>query len=187
VFSSRFHHRYRLLSRTERGYDYADGISRRAAGFSDGFRPNWWSRINSTPNRIDDRPAQSAGRRGLRLITLKWARRPPSGYRKAIALKSASTRAIWPAIGSGGALFIRHVPPILQICHDMEELCPRAAFELYQSNGDHHHVSVNDYTKIKSIGLCHSVTARRKHFEIHRQAVEEISYWVAGLNHFAWF
>ena len=48
--------------------------------------------------------------------------------------------------------------------------------------------AINEYTRIKNIGLCHSVphTAIElaKYMEVPK---EEVSYWVAGINHMAWF
>jgi alpha-galactosidase len=48
--------------------------------------------------------------------------------------------------------------------------------------------AVNDYTRIKNVGLCHSVP----HTSIQLAKYiglpyDEISYWVAGINHMAWF
>jgi alpha-galactosidase len=48
--------------------------------------------------------------------------------------------------------------------------------------------SINDYSKIKCVGLCHSIphTAAElaKYLDIPK---EELNYWVAGINHMAWF
>ena len=98
----------------------------------------------------------------------------------------------------------------LDICHDMEELCPDAWLLSYANPMAIICWAVNDYTRIKNVGLCHSVenTANElarylgipyKDLEVPEGAIfdhfasrphdefKEISHWVAGLNHMAWF
>jgi alpha-galactosidase len=123
------------------------------------------------------------------LITLKVGGVHHLDNERAIALKYGVDQGDMACIGSGGAFdSIRHVPPILQICHDMEELCPNALLLNYTNPMATITWSINDYTKIKSIGLCHSVYSTAKTLSKYiDKPFEEISYWVAGLNHFAWF
>ena len=93
------------------------------------------------------------------------------------------------AVGVGGVfLGLRQVPDILDICHDMEELCPDA-WLLNLSNPQAIICwSVNDYTRIKNVGLClnpfHFARAIARYAQI---PFSELYYSVAGLNHFAWF
>jgi len=48
--------------------------------------------------------------------------------------------------------------------------------------------AIHDYTKIKSIGLCHSVQGTAPTLAKYIGApFEEVSYWVAGINHMSWF
>ena len=123
------------------------------------------------------------------LITLKVGGVHHLDTERSIALKYGVDQGDMACIGSGGAFdSIRHVPPILQICHDMEELCPNALLLNYTNPMATITWSINDYTKIKSIGLCHSVYSTAKTLSKYiDKPFEEISYWVAGLNHFAWF
>jgi alpha-galactosidase len=123
------------------------------------------------------------------LITLKVGGVHHLDTERSIALKYGVDQGDMACIGSGGAFdSIRHVPPILQICHDMEELCPNALLLNYTNPMATITWSVNDYTKIKSIGLCHSVYGTAKTLSKYiDKPFEEISYWVAGINHFAWF
>ena len=115
------------------------------------------------------------------------------------------------AITPGGVFMgLRHIPIILDICHDMEELCPDAWLLNYTNPVSTVSWAVNDYTHIKNVGLCHSVQhtanelarylgipyddsdlpkgstplvfCERIHEEFH-----ELSYWVAGINHMAWY
>jgi alpha-galactosidase len=92
-------------------------------------------------------------------------------------------------IGPGGVLYgLRHIPLILDICRDMEELCPDALLMNYANPMAILCWAVNAATKVKSVGLCHSVqgTARRL-AEYIGVPFEEISYWAAGINHMDWF
>ena len=70
----------------------------------------------------------------------------------------------------------------------MEELCPNALLLNYTNPMATISWSINDYTKIKNVGLCHSVFGTAKTLAKYiDKPFEEVSYWVAGLNHFAWF
>ena len=57
----------------------------------------------------------------------------------------------------GVFLGTRQVPVILDICHEMEELCPNAFLIDYSNPMAIISWAIHDYTRIKSIGLCHSV------------------------------
>jgi len=47
---------------------------------------------------------------------------------------------------------------------------------------------MNKATQIKNVGLCHSVQGTARQLARYIDApYEEISYWVAGINHMAWF
>jgi len=92
-------------------------------------------------------------------------------------------------VGAGGVFYAsRHVPAILDICKDMKELCPDAWLMNYTNPMSIISWAVSDYTSIKNVGLCHSVfhtgTQLAKYMDV---PFEEVSYWVAGINHMAWF
>jgi alpha-galactosidase len=123
------------------------------------------------------------------LITIKVGGVYHLDIERAISLKYGVDQGDMACIGSGGAFdSIRHIPPILDICHDMEELCPHALLMNYTNPMATISWSVSDYTKIKNVGLCHSVFGTAKTLAKYiDKPFEEVSYWVAGLNHFAWF
>jgi alpha-galactosidase len=88
----------------------------------------------------------------------------------------------------GVFLGTRQVPVILDICHEMEELCPEAWLIDYSNPMAIITWAIHDYTKIKSIGLCHSVQGTAATLAKYIGApFEEVSYWVAGINHMSWF
>jgi alpha-galactosidase len=93
------------------------------------------------------------------------------------------------AVGVGGVFSgLRHVPDILEICRDMEELCPDAWLFNYSNPQAIICRAINDYTHIKNLGLCpnpfHFAHAISRYAQI---PFSELYYTVAGLNHFAWF
>ena len=92
-------------------------------------------------------------------------------------------------VGPGGVFYgLRHVPVILDICHDMEELCPNAWLMNYTNPLSIISWAVSDYTHIKNVGLCHSVPHTANTLaEYMGVPKDEVSYWVAGINHMAWF
>ena len=106
-----------------------------------------------------------------------------------ITLKYGINEAIGDTTGPGGVFYaVRHIPAILGICRDMAELCPDAWLLNYTNPMAMITWAVNDYTKIKNIGLCHSVKNTAAELARYIGApYEEFSYWVAGINHMAWF
>ncbi len=108
---------------------------------------------------------------------------------KEIPLKYGINQAIADTTGPGGVFYAsRHVPVILDICHDMEELCPDAWLLNYTNPMAIISWAVSDYSRIKNVGLCHSVPNTAAELARYIGApYEEISYWVAGINHMAWF
>ncbi|MCD6083558.1 alpha-glucosidase/alpha-galactosidase [Candidatus Aerophobetes bacterium] len=92
-------------------------------------------------------------------------------------------------IGPGGVFRgLRVVPVLLEICRDMEELCPDALLINYSNPMAINCWAMNKASRIKNVGLCHSVQGTAKQLARYIDApYEEISYWVAGINHMAWF
>jgi len=91
--------------------------------------------------------------------------------------------------GGPGALFftMRTIPLILDICKDMERLCPNAWFLNFSNPESRIVLAVNKYTKIKCIGLCHGVfMGQHAVAEIMKIPADEINIIAAGLNHFQW-
>lgn len=83
---------------------------------------------------------------------------------------------------------LRHVPLMLDICRDMEELCPNAWFLDYTDPMPPICWAINDYTPIKHVGLCHSIQGTSAELAKYIGApYNEVSYKVAGINHMAWF
>jgi alpha-galactosidase len=93
------------------------------------------------------------------------------------------------AMGTGGVFGgLRQVQAILEICRDMEKLCPDALLLNYCNPMAIICWAVNDYTKIKCVGLCPNPMNLAEYLAQYIGApFEEITYWVAGINHFSWY
>ncbi len=108
---------------------------------------------------------------------------------RAVTLKYGVDQGDTATMGPCGVFNgVRHVLPILDICHDMEELCPDAWLMNYTNPMAIISWAVSDYTRIKNVGLCHSVPNTARTLARYMGVpFAELSYLVAGINHFAWF
>jgi len=106
-----------------------------------------------------------------------------------IPRKYGIDQTVGDTIGPGGVFRgLRTIPVLLDIAKDMEELCPNALFINYSNPMAMNCWALNKATKIKNVGLCHSVQGTAMQLaEYIKVPYEEISYWVAGINHMAWF
>jgi len=106
-----------------------------------------------------------------------------------IPAKYGIEQATGETLGPGGVFHgLRHIPVILDICHDMEKLCPDAWLLNYTNPMAMNCWAINDYTRIKNLGLCHSVQGTATKLARYIGVpYDEVSYWVAGINHMAWF
>jgi alpha-galactosidase len=106
-----------------------------------------------------------------------------------IANKYGVIESAGDTIGPLGVFFgLRNVPVIMDICRDMQEICPDALLINYTNPLAIIGWSVSDYTSIKNVGICNGVqgTAAElaKYIGIPK---DELSYWIGGINHMAWF
>jgi alpha-galactosidase len=91
--------------------------------------------------------------------------------------------------GGPGALFftLRTFPVIMDIIHDMEDLCPNAWFLNFSNPETRIVLGVNMYSRIKCIGLCHGIFMGHSDIaEILGRKYESIEVRGAGMNHFQW-
>jgi len=97
---------------------------------------------------------------------------------------------IGDTLGPGGVFRgVRTIPVLLDICRDMEQLCPDALLINYSNPMALNCWGLSAGQKaIRFVGLCHSVqgTAHNLATDI-KVPFEEVTYWVAGINHMAWF
>jgi alpha-galactosidase len=106
-----------------------------------------------------------------------------------IPKKYGLRQTIADTLGIGGIMRgLRTIPVLLDICHDMEQLCPNVTFLQYVNPMAMNCWAISRATKIKTVGLCHSVqgTASDLAHDIG-VPLEEINYVVAGINHMAFY
>jgi alpha-galactosidase len=106
-----------------------------------------------------------------------------------IPKKYGLRQTIADTLGIGGIMrALRTIPVLLDMCRDMEELCPDVTFLNYVNPMAMNCWAVNRATSIKTVGLCHSVqgTAMELARDIH-VPIEEINYLCAGINHMAFY
>jgi alpha-galactosidase len=98
-------------------------------------------------------------------------------------------QTIADTLGIGGIMrALRTIPVLLDMCKDMERLCPDVVHLNYVNPMAMNCWALNDATDIRTIGLCHSVqhTAAELAADISVR-IEEINYVVAGINHLAFY
>ena len=106
-----------------------------------------------------------------------------------IPKKYGLRQTIADTLGIGGIMrALRTIPVLLDLCHDMEELCPNATLLNYVNPMAMNMWGVNRGSSIKNVGLCHSVqgTAMQLAQDLQIPA-EEINYIAAGINHMAFY
>ena len=91
--------------------------------------------------------------------------------------------------GPGGLSHaLRNIPVILEICRDMEELCPSATLINFTNPESRLVMAVSKHTRIRAIGLCHGVQAGRDAVaEMLGFEPEQVDVKAAGLNHIVCF
>jgi alpha-galactosidase len=107
----------------------------------------------------------------------------------AIPQKHGVLQQVADTIGPGGVFRgLRAGPALLAICRDMERLCPDAWLLNYTNPMAIVTWAINAGTRVKAVGLCHSVQGTSHQLAGYIGVpYDEVSYWVAGINHMAWF
>ena len=106
-----------------------------------------------------------------------------------IPKKYGLRQTIADTLGIGGIMrALRTIPVLVDLCHEMEELCPDAVLLNYVNPMAMNMWGVNRSSSIKNVGLCHSVqgTAIQLADDLEMPA-EEINYVCAGINHMAFY
>jgi len=98
-------------------------------------------------------------------------------------------QTIADTLGIGGIMRgLRTIPVLIDVCRDMEELCPEAWLLNYVNPMAMNCWALSRATAIKTVGLCHSIqgTAEQLARDINIP-IEEINYLCAGINHVAFY
>jgi alpha-galactosidase len=98
-------------------------------------------------------------------------------------------QTIADTLGVGGIVrALRTFPVLLDVCRDMEELCPHALLLQHVNPMAMLCWALAEATPVRTVGLCHSV--RHTAAELARDLTiptGELDYEVAGINHMAFF
>jgi alpha-galactosidase/6-phospho-beta-glucosidase family protein len=140
------------------------------------------------------RVEQTADRRqalpGADFVTTTIAVGGARGWERDVRI--SERHGVWQTVGDSvgpGGVFraLRHVPEMVAIARDMEELCPDAWLFNYTNPLTALVRAVQKTTRIKCVGLCHGILHTREtiardlgvpHAELHLVA--------AGVNHLCW-
>ena len=98
-------------------------------------------------------------------------------------------QTIGDTLGVGGIMRgLRTIPVLLDVCRDMEEVCPDALLLQYVNPMAMLCWAVAERSSVRTVGLCHSVqhTAGELAADLGLPA-DELDYHVAGINHVAFF
>ena len=106
-----------------------------------------------------------------------------------IPKKYGIKQTIADTLGIGGIMRgLRTIPVFLDICKDMEAVCPDVTFLQYVNPMAMNTWAINRASKIKTVGLCHSVQGTA---EVLAEDIgvpyNEINYVCAGINHMAFY
>jgi len=106
-----------------------------------------------------------------------------------IPKKYGLDQTIADTLGIGGIMRgLRTIPVLLDMCRDMEDVCPDVTLLQYVNPMSMNCWAVSRATSINTIGLCHSVqgTAEQLAGDLN-VPIEEIDYVCAGINHMAFY
>ena len=98
-------------------------------------------------------------------------------------------QTIADTLGIGGIMRgLRTIPVMVDMCADMAELCPDVWFLNYTNPMAINCMAVNRASRIRTVGLCHSVQGTAFQLSIDLGIpYREIDYVAAGINHMAFY
>jgi alpha-galactosidase len=106
-----------------------------------------------------------------------------------IPLKYGVDQCIGDSLGPGGVFrALRTIPLLMEICRDMQELCPNALLINYANPMGMCCSALGRAGNVEFIGLCHGVQTTldliSRYVDVPK---DQIDHFVAGINHMAWF
>ena len=145
--------------------------------------------VSATIEATTDRRAALAGANYVITMFQVGGYKPSTVIDFEIPKKFGLEQTIADTLGIGGIMRgLRTIPVMLDICRDMEELCPDALLLNYVNPMSMLCWAISRASTIKTIGLCHSVqhTAHQLAEDLGIDA-ETIEYRCAGINHMAFY
>ena len=144
---------------------------------------------NSRIDRTTDRRAALDGADYVITMFQVGGYRPATVTDFEVPKRFGLRQTIGDTLGIGGIMRgLRTIPVLLDVCHDMEELCPEALLLQYVNPMAMLCWAASSATSVNVVGLCHSVqgTARDLAADLGLPA-DEIDYVCAGINHLAFY
>ena len=145
--------------------------------------------VSATIEATTDRRAALAGANYVITMFQVGGYKPSTVIDFEIPKKYGLEQTIADTLGVGGIMRgLRTIPVILDICRDMEELCPDALLLNYVNPMSMLCWAISRSSSIKTIGLCHSVqhTAHQLAEDLGIDA-ETVEFRCAGINHMAFY
>ncbi len=98
-------------------------------------------------------------------------------------------QTIADTLGIGGIMRgLRTIPVLVEMCHDMEQVCPDVTFLQYVNPMAMNCWAISRASTIKTVGLCHSVQGTAVQLARDIQVpFDELNYVAAGINHMAFY
>lgn len=106
-----------------------------------------------------------------------------------IPMKYGVDNCIADTMGPGGVFrALRHIPALLEIARDMQELCPNAILFNYANPMAMCCWALGRVQGLQFVGLCHGVQTTMDLISSYVNVPkDEIDFTAAGINHMAWF
>lgn len=106
-----------------------------------------------------------------------------------IPLKYGVDQCIADTLGPGGVFrALRHIPALVEIARDMQELCPNAILFNYANPMAMCCGALGRVPGLQFVGLCHGVQTTMDLIASYAGVPKEaIDFLAAGINHMAWF
>lgn len=98
-------------------------------------------------------------------------------------------QTIGDTLGIGGIMRgLRTIPVLLEMCRNMEELCPDVTFLQYVNPMAMNCWAISRASRIRTVGLCHSVQGTLEQLADDMEIpAGEIDFLCAGINHMAFY
>ncbi|MEK7396928.1 MAG: hypothetical protein AAB116_08330 [Candidatus Poribacteria bacterium] len=105
-----------------------------------------------------------------------------------IPMKYGIVQPVGDSVGPGGiSRALRLLPMVVDICHDMEDVCPTALMINYSNPNTCVCSAIHQYSNIRVVGLCHGLYGTQKELADYLDVpIEDTSVLATGVNHFNW-
>jgi len=122
------------------------------------------------------------------IVTIAVGGSSAQDFDVSIPLKYGIYQSVADTVGPGGfSKALRHIPPLVEIARDMEDLCPRAILFNETNPMTCLCTAVRHATKINIIGLCQGILSTKTFLANFLGAKpEEAEVVAAGINHLTW-